>query len=148
MTAPPIVVGIDGSDGSRLALEWALEEARLRDADVLAVYGLMLVPVAVPELPPMLDLDALHDSAQAFLEAFVEEPAGRFPEVAVRCVVANGPAAESLVEASRDADLLVVGSRGLGGIRGMLLGSVGNQCVQHATCPVVVVHGVRVPVAA
>src|SRR3954453_9459187 len=91
MAAALIVVGIDGSDGSRLALEWALDEALLRDADVLAIYAWMLVPVAVPELPSTLDLGALRESARVFLESFVDEARGRHPDVPVRCEVANGP---------------------------------------------------------
>jgi nucleotide-binding universal stress UspA family protein len=141
MTNGLIVVGVDGSDESRLALEWAIDEARLRDAEVLAVYAWLLVPVAAPDMPDTLDWELLQQSAVRFLSGFV--PAD--PDVPLRRLVANGPAADALVEASEGADLLVVGSRGLGGARGLLLGSVSAQCVRHANCPVVVVHGAQVP---
>jgi nucleotide-binding universal stress UspA family protein len=142
-TTPLIVVGVDGSEGSRLALDWALEEARMRGAAIRAVYAWMLVPTAVPELPSIFDWEALQNGARDFLETFVADTVGEDSGVEVSSVVANAPAAEALVDAARTADLLVVGSRGLGGFRGLLLGSVSNQCVQHATCPVVVVHGTR-----
>jgi nucleotide-binding universal stress UspA family protein len=143
MTVSKIVVGVDGSDGSKQALDWALEEARLRDAEVLAVYAWVLVPLAVPELPSVVDWEALQESAREFLDSFVSAAVEKHEGVVVRQAVLSGPAAEVLVEAAREAELLVVGSRGLGGFKGLLLGSVSNQCVQHASCPVVVVHRAR-----
>jgi nucleotide-binding universal stress UspA family protein len=144
MGIPQIVVGVDGSDGSKEALEWALEEARLREAEVLAVYVWVCGPVAALDRRATVDCDALQESARELLDSFVAEIAAEQEGVVVRQAVLSGPAAEALVAAARDAELLVVGSRGLGGFKGLLLGSVSNQCVQHASCPVVVVHGLHV----
>ncbi len=138
-----IVVGVDGSEGSRAALRFALEEAALRGAEVDAVATWQAPPYAytgVAVAPPVLDLS---ESAEAALdEAVTQERAaldGHTAEVVVNQVVVHGAAAPVLIERSREADLLVVGSRGFGGFRGLLLGSVSHQCASHAHCPVVVV---------
>ena len=141
--AGTIVVGVDGSPGSRAALRWALAEAALRDAVVEAVVTWQTPTYAytgVAVMPPVVEL---AEAASATLqEAIASEVAAMGPEVAdvrVEPVVIEGPAAGLLIERSRDADLLVVGSRGYGGFRGLLLGSVSHQCASHAHCPVVVV---------
>ena len=139
-----IVVGVDGSDGSREALRWALEEASCRDAVIEAVtvfsYPAPGVLLAMESMPvAAMDVAELRREASEVLDATVarvlEESAA---DVEVVQEVLEGPVARRLLERSRDADLLVVGSRGLGGFRGLLLGSVGHQVVSHATCPVVV----------
>jgi nucleotide-binding universal stress UspA family protein len=136
-----IVVGIDGSAGSVRALEFALEEARARGAEVKAVaawhvpasvYNTGGVPVSVDPN----DFERIAKSAldKSFAEARVTESG-----VSVTPLAREGQAADVLVAEARGADLLVVGSRGLGGFKGLLLGSVSQQCSHHASCPVAIV---------
>lgn len=137
-----IVVGVDGSDDSKEALRWALAEAELRRATVRAVHAWSM-PIAFggPYMPPQAyDPAEIRDNAQASLDAAVDEVAGENPPVAVERVVEQGSPADVLVRASEFADLLVVGSRGHGGFTGLLLGSVSQQCAQHAPCAVVIVR--------
>jgi nucleotide-binding universal stress UspA family protein len=138
-----IVVGIDGSDESRGALHWALEEARLRKATLRAVYAWRDPFVITPGYGPPEDFqfDALRVEAEKFLTAAVAEVVGEGGDVTIEEVTAEGPAASVLVEAAEGADLLVVGSRGHGGFVGLLLGSVSQQCAHYANCPVTIVRG-------
>jgi nucleotide-binding universal stress UspA family protein len=127
-----IVVGVDGSGHARRALDWALRETALRSGrcHLICAYDTGLALAATP-------VNALIEAAEAVLAqelAFARESGC---EVAGRVVA--GPAARALVDASSDADLLVVGSRGRGGLKGALLGSVSTACVHHASCVVVVV---------
>jgi nucleotide-binding universal stress UspA family protein len=139
-----IVVGVDGSPESKEALRWALEEARLRAATVRAVYAWRDPYTLAPGfgLPEDFEFDALRERAVETLDAVIAEVDGT-SDVLVDGVVAEGAAASVLVDAAEGADLLVVGSRGHGGFVGLLLGSVSQQCVQHAPCPVLVVRGQR-----
>ena len=136
-----IVVGVDGSTNGERALRWAIEEARLRDAElelVVAVPSARLFD-AVTAARSREDLEA---SATSLLEQVLDEvvlPSLDTSEVTVHRTVRTGAAAEALVEAAQGADLLVVGARGQGGFRGLLLGSVAQQVVSHSPCPVVVV---------
>jgi nucleotide-binding universal stress UspA family protein len=144
---PRVVVGIDGSPGSRAALVEAFLAAARRGADleVVATYAVELywfggVPLDVP------DVEAVRDDTQRRARAQVEEVQDEvsavpgIPDVGVELFVAQGPAAPVLVERARDADLLVVGSRGRGGGRSVVLGSVALHCATQAACPVLVVH--------
>jgi nucleotide-binding universal stress UspA family protein len=135
-----IVVGVDGSVPSKAALAWAIKQARLTGAVVEAViawefplldYG---SPVAVVQ-----DVDFEKIAAGA-LAAAIAEVAGPDEPVTIRSTVVRGNAARALLDASAAGELLVVGSRGRGGFVGALLGSVGQHCVHHATCPVVVIR--------
>ncbi|MER6984686.1 universal stress protein [Streptomyces carpinensis] len=140
-----IVVGVDGSDSSKQALRWAVRQAKLTGDVVEAVTAWNLPPfhLSVPRwLPPETgDEAALESQARTGLAAAVEETVGSQPPVEVRTAVWNGTAATALLDAARDASLLVVGSRGLGGFSGLLLGSVAQHCTQYAACPVVVIRG-------
>jgi len=131
-----IVVGVDGSPDARRALDWALSEARLRGWRCLLVhsydYGMAASSPFVA--PAFEDISA---AAQATLDH--ELSAARESGLPVEGKVVFGRAAKSLIDAAHDADLLVVGSRGRGGLKGALLGSVSSTCVHHATCPVVVI---------
>ena len=98
--------------------------------------------------PDLIDANALRESAQKALDETVAEVAGDNPDAYIERVVEHGSVAHVLVEAARDADLLVVGSRGHGGFTGSLLGSVSQQCAQHAPCAVVIVRKQRDRVAA
>ena len=137
-----IVVGVDGSEGARLALAFALQEARLRGTGVRAVAAWQ-VPATVsasgiPALDPGLG-EQLQLEARDALERALDDAGGLAAGVAIEPVVRLGAPAQVLLEEAQDADLLVVGSRGLGGFRGLLLGSVGQQCAHHAPCPLVIV---------
>ncbi|MFD6313325.1 universal stress protein [Streptomyces nigra] len=141
--ADRVLVGVDGSDASREALRWAVRQARLTGGTV-RVLGAWVVPQyhgALGWLPPeSTDEVALEERARDELTTAVEETVGPRPPVEVRTEVRYGAPAGVLVDASRDATLLVVGSRGRGGFAGLLLGSVAQHCAQHAACPVVVVR--------
>lgn len=133
-----IVVGVDGSDGSRRALEWAAGEARN--------HAGRLVVLAAWEIPVLVDgsgawergklSDALRAEAEDRSASMAREVCDGLEYVS-RAV--EGPAARALVDAARNADMLVVGSRGRGGFSSLLLGSVSSQCAHHAPCPVVIV---------
>ena len=136
-----IVVGVDGSPGSRIALRWAVAEARRRSAQVGAVMSWQLPAAgrgAVVRLaPPMPDLAAeAGDQLQLVLR---DEGLGDSDDPAVSPTVVEGSPAAVLIDTAQGADLLVVGTRGLDEARGMLLARSGCACVTHAPCPVVVV---------
>lgn len=145
-----VVVGVDASPGSLRALEWAVEEARLRRASLCVVHAWMLPLIeALPEPwvvgspSPGPSDDEVHGHVEAaardVLSASVDRARSKAPELEIVGELAEGRAPVALLEAAADADLLVVGSRGRGGFAGLLLGSVSAQCVHHAPCPVVVV---------
>jgi nucleotide-binding universal stress UspA family protein len=143
-----IVVGVDGSEGAVRALEFALDEARARDADVKAV-ATWHVPASVYQtgwVPASVDPSDFEQIARRGLDKSLAEAGVTDSGVSVTPILREGQAAEVLVAEAHGADLLVVGSRGLGGFKGLLLGSVGQQCAHHAPCPVVIVR--HVPEAA
>ena len=139
-----ITVGVDGSDNSQRALEWAMKEAAVRHTtlNVIAVHEVaanhwtgsaMVVPEDRPD----------EEKARAAAEESVAKIAGQLggsqpASVSVRGV--SGIASRLLIDASEDSDLVVVGSRGGGGFARLLMGSVSSQVVHHAACPVVVVR--------
>ncbi len=136
-----VIVGVDGSEGSITALQFAVAEARLRGTELLAVNAWHIPPGVYGSgwAPTPLDLDEYRKLAQKALEASLVDAGITDAGVAVTPVLREGQPADVLcVEAGID-DLLVVGSRGLGGFRGLLLGSVSQQVVHHAPCPVVIV---------
>lgn len=142
-----IVVGVDHSPGAKAALAFANEEARLRGATIHAVhawqYGYLGYAGPEGRVPSVgADIDELHRAAVTALEASVHE-ALPDTDVEIKLDAIQGTPASVLVEESRDAALLVVGSRGHGGFVGLLLGSVSQQCAHHAECPVVIVHAKR-----
>jgi len=158
-----IVVGVDGSSHSRRALRRGIEEARLRNGEVEAVYVFPLPPrsllddlVSLPSgantafgassietdgpahHPPSPD-DLAVEQAQRELSQIVEEVLAQTDGPAPRLsVIPNSHPAEALIAASWSADLLVIGTRGFGGFAGMLLGSVAHQCIQRARCPLLI----------
>ena len=132
-----IVVGVDGSEVSQSALQWAIDEARRRNAVVEAIHAWhQPFMTGYAELGEM-DLGDYGTEAQKVLDAAVAavDTAGVTVETAV---VAGGPS-QVLVEQAKGASLLVVGSRGRGGFSGLLLGSVSQQAAHHAPCPVVII---------
>jgi nucleotide-binding universal stress UspA family protein len=140
-----IVVGVDGSDASKDALRWAVEDARARGAEVVALHAYE-VPVPAPDAAPAspVDLPALvaevHEDAQQLVTKVVDEVVGNSVSVDVAPIAVEDAPAKALLDAARDADLLVVGSHGHG-LSGLFLGSVSLDCAQHAACPVVIVRG-------
>lgn len=138
-----IVVGIDTSPDAERALSWALEEARLRDAELELVHAYPTPELtALPMVVTLPNDEELRAGAQDVLDHALEAVGGAGDVEVVRTVRAGG-AASVLTQAAEGADLLVVGARGLGGFRGLLLGSVSQQAVAHSPCPVVVVTRTR-----
>jgi nucleotide-binding universal stress UspA family protein len=145
-TRADVVVGFDGSDAARAALEFAFEEARLRALPLRVVcawhYPLAGYMGGGFEPPgPRLEPGELERAAEAELEGALAALGPGREAVAVERRVREGQPAAVLLDEAREAALLVVGSRGHGGFSGLLLGSVSQQCVAHAPCPVAVVHG-------
>ena len=143
---PGITVGIDGSDHSQRALEWAIKEAAIRNTPltVLAVHQVAgnhwtsnpeIYPADAPEA------ERMRQSAQELVQKLIDASGGPGPSVTVRAV--SGIAAQELIKASNDSDLVVVSSRGGGGFARLMLGSTSGQVVQHSACPVVVIPASR-----
>ena len=135
-----IVVGVDGSAGSIAALRWAIDEARLRGAKVRALSAWSYPPVSTYHQAEHVMKVPYADDAAAMLERAVAEAVGEDSGVEIETEVVESPAPHALVEAAKGASLLVVGSRGLGGFSGLLLGSVSQQAAHHSPCPLVIVH--------
>lgn len=137
---PRVLVGVDGSTAAHAALEFAAQEARLRDATLVAVMAVdvpdyaWIDPYAVRSHPTEDLLALAHQKLDRVLAAAGTEG------LEVERVVTAVPAPRALIDRSADSELLVVGSRGHGGFRGLVMGSVSMQCVLHAQCPVTVVR--------
>ena len=143
-TAPTgrhVVVGVDGSEPSKQALRWAqfLAQATASTIEAVAVWqpyiayggGWATVPA---------DWNPAQD-AETNLTATIEAVFGQHRPAGLELTVREGTAARVLLDASQGAQMLIVGSRGHGGFTGLLLGSVSATCAEHATCPVLVIHG-------
>ena len=140
-----IVVGVDSSEGAKAALRFALEEAKFRQARLRAVHSWQfghIGALGIEAHAPVVgaDLSDVRRTAEAALDATLDEAVPDAEGVAIERRVVEGGPATVLVDESRNADLLVVGSRGHGGFAGLLLGSVSQQCAHHAACPVVIVR--------
>jgi nucleotide-binding universal stress UspA family protein len=137
-----IVVGVDGSAASRIALTWAAAEAADHGA------GLLVVNAWEHELPPPTGSQSLSDNRRPDpsqhtaedLAQVIKEELGDNPAVHVEPRVKHGHPANVLIEQSSDADLLVVGTRGHGGFAGLILGSVSQHVATYAKCPVAVIR--------
>lgn len=139
-TGGRILVGVDGSEGSKEALRWAAEQARYTGARLDVVMAWKIPGASYGVLAPMPTSMDLPGEAKMALDKLIEEVLGTAPAVTVSARVVEGPPAAVLLKEAEGADLLVVGNRGHGGLVGMLLGSVSEQCVAHARCPVIVAH--------
>lgn len=141
-----IVVGVDGSEESRAALDWAVEEGRLRQAPVLAIHAweVPMVPAPTGLVPPSVevvgDLTELREDAASLVETMVREIAGDAADVEIRPLTVEDKPVRALLDAAErnDAQMIVVGSRGHGGFVSLLIGSTSDQVARHATCPVVI----------
>lgn len=143
-----IVVGVDHSEGAKAALRFALEEAKLRQATLRVVHAWQYASIGANGLEgyyPALggDIKELRDAAESELEATLREWIPDTDTVEIERRVVEDRPAVALVDESRGADMIVVGSRGHGGFAGLLLGSVSQQVAHHAACPVVIVHQKR-----
>ena len=134
-----IVVGIDGSDPSIAAAHWAAEQAGLTGFLLVVIGSWQGFPAWGTVVPVPGDYDPLAD-IRSMLDKIVEGLAAAFPAVTIDTRAVTGPPAEVLIEASRYADLLVVGSRGHSQVSGMLLGSVSQHCATQAHCSTVIVR--------
>lgn len=137
-TRPCIVVGVDGSAGSKLALEWAARIAAAEDA-VIDVVGAWEYPVNLGWTAVPAEYSPKQDIEKAIVQV-VDEVFGPERPPGLRVLTHEGNAAGVLIEKSADALMVVVGSRGHGGFVGLLIGSVSARVAEHAKCPVLVVH--------
>jgi nucleotide-binding universal stress UspA family protein len=139
-----IVAGVDGSDGAHRALEWAVEEARLRDATLVVVYGWQVPPIVTGagpyDAPVVLEQETL-EAVERNAKDVVERQLGSVDTsgIDVQRRIEPRPPVDLVLDAATGADLVVVGTRGHGGFTGLLLGSVSQQVAHHAPCPVVIV---------
>jgi nucleotide-binding universal stress UspA family protein len=140
-----VVVGVDGSLGSRVALEYALDEAARRGVGLRVISAVALpefwvtpYPGYIPPLPDEI-IGATYKATQSYVDDVITARGGA-GEVPVTVETRSGRPGEALVEAAAGAELLVIGHRGRGSVASVLLGSVGLYCVLHARCPVTVVR--------
>jgi len=132
----PVVVGVNGSTASLRALEWAARYASLNKSPLVAVYAWQ-VPTPMTYYDFVPDLDAIATDAKRFVDTQVASL--DTPGVVAQARAVQGPASSALLDAAANASVVVVGARGHAKLPGSLLGSVSDQVVHHATCPVVVV---------
>ncbi|GAA0507235.1 hypothetical protein GCM10011581_41130 [Saccharopolyspora subtropica] len=138
-----VVVGVDNSASSLRALVAAAEEAKLRNAilHVVRAWSIRTAPRPA-DCPPnaVPSMSQFHETVREDTERIVAAKLGDHPGLDVRIHVVHSPSPQALLSASKGADLLVVGHRGRGGFAGLMLGSVAEQCVRHASCSVLVVR--------
>lgn len=135
-----IVVGVDGSESSKNALRWAMRLAPILGAKIDAIVA-WEYPMALGMeggIPVRWEPD---ENAKLILKASLESVFDPTLPIGLTGSIRQGHPTAVLLDASKDAEMLIVGSRGLGGFSGLLLGSVSSACAEHATCPVLVVHG-------
>ncbi|MEU0533881.1 universal stress protein [Amycolatopsis tolypomycina] len=139
----PIVVGVDGSTAATHAVSWAAREAVRRDVPLVVVHACALVPVAVPYAEALVP--AYHraqlEYGREWLDAAESAAREAAPDVRVSTDLARGSAAEQLIARSASAELVVLGSRGLGGFTGLVVGSIAVAVATYGHCPIVVVRG-------
>jgi nucleotide-binding universal stress UspA family protein len=133
------VLGLDGSPGSRAALDWAIGEAAARTGELRVLHALAWPALRVSPVPPGPDA-GLRDEAERLVEDAVRHAHEQAPHLTATGRVRDGRPSAVLLEEAADAALVVLGSRGAGGFADLPLGSVGAQVAAHATCPVVVVR--------
>jgi nucleotide-binding universal stress UspA family protein len=132
---PRVVVGVDGSDPSKLALRWGARMAAAESARLDVVMAWQLPALAYGSIGPFVDM---QESMEASLAEIVDDVFGELRPDGLQLSVLQGGGAPVLLEACKDALMVVVGSRGRGGFAGLLLGSVSATVAEHAPCPVLV----------
>jgi len=135
-----IVVGVDGSESSKEALRWAARQGEMTGATLELLMTWEIPPAAYGYPVPMPTGYDLSNESERELQNVIQEIRADFPSIDLERKVIEGRAGPALVAAADGADLLVVGNRGHGAVVGMLLGSVSEYCITHASCPVVVVR--------
>lgn len=137
-----IVVGVDGSQNSAHAAQWAAEEAALRGAELHLVHGLNFTIQAeiISPLPVDEARARIHSHAKKIIDEVRAPLTAAHPGLNITAEISELSPSEALVTSSKDAQLVVTGSRGHGGFTGLLLGSVGLKVASHAHCPTVVVR--------
>jgi len=137
-----IVVGVDGSAHSLAALRWACDEARLRH-DSLELVAAWSIPSATFDIASEDVVQALQDAADEAIQSARNEVARWAPDLEVNSEVCQGQPARILVDRAESAELLVLGSRGRGDFKALLLGSVSQECSHHSPVPLVIVRPVE-----
>ncbi|MGD9998028.1 MAG: universal stress protein, partial [Ilumatobacteraceae bacterium] len=134
------IVGVDGSENSLHALEWGIDQAVGRDVRIvlLSTWSLPITAAGMfAEAAPLYDW---HEFEQSLLEKTQAVASERARDgVQLEAMVNQGPAAQVLIDASREAELLVVGARGLGRVKGLVLGSVSQRCASHGVVPTAII---------
>lgn len=133
-----IVVGVDGSPSANAATEWAAQEADLRQAKLELVHAWNYPNLGYGGYVAVLE--DFEKDAGAVLEEVATAVKKAHPQLELISSLVQGPTAQSIIEKAKEADMVVVGSRGKGGFTGLLLGSVGQQLVHHCPAPVVIIH--------
>jgi len=134
VTIHRIVVGVDGSAHGNAALRWAVAESQVHHGEIFAVFAWQIPLIGIPGA-----FDRARWRALSGLHRGDRRPRGPRAADTDHDSAREGDVSASLIEAARDADMLVLGSRGRGGFAGLKLGSVSQECAQYATCPVVIV---------
>lgn len=142
LTKPTVVVAVDGSPAANAAVAWAANTALKRGIDLKLVtsYTLPTFLYAEGMIPPQELFDELQQECQEKIDAAREIALGVAPDIAIGHLIAEGSPIDMLLDLSQTATMVVMGSRGLGGLSGMVMGSVSAAVVSHADCPVVVVR--------
>ncbi len=139
------MIGVDGSEAAKEALLYGLHEASIRGTRVRAVHAWghgLAIPATGPGVLVATDATPLREEAEAFLRTTLEAVAGDSADRIERVVV-EAAAGAAIIDNARDAELIVVGRRGHGAVRSLVLGSVSSYVLGHATCPVLVVPAPR-----
>ena len=139
-----IVVGVDGSAASRSALQWATAEAAVREAELVLIHAWRL-PFRRPAIVYEAEREVMAAEAATLLTRLVQSVPTCTRRSALRSIRVEDDAATALLAEAESADLVVVGSRGQGGVRSMLFGSVVRTLTKGAPCPIAVVHRDQVP---
>jgi nucleotide-binding universal stress UspA family protein len=142
----PVLLAVDGSPAGERAVEFAFAEASMRGADLLALHVWNTWSERASERPGdllnvVVDIEWLREEEQRLLDEALTPWQARYPQVAVERCLVRSRIRPALIDASRDAQLVVAGARGRGGFTGLLLGSVSQALLHHAHCSVVVVRG-------
>lgn len=133
-----VIVGVDGSPSANAATEWAAQEAEIRNASLELIHAWNYPNLGYGGYVAVLE-DFEKDAA-GVLEGIANKVRGAHPSLTLISSLIQGPTAQTIIDRAKEADMVVVGSRGKGGFTGLLLGSVGQQLVHHCPAPVVIIH--------